>query len=310
MMKHISKLCSYLMMVSLVASGLAALALLVRDNPPPWMAPLAENATQVIISALAVAFAAASFASLQATSDFVRALRAGKEHRLALVVSAAYALCCIVIEVVVGKAGLLALNVEIPDAYLIAGCTFFALAPRMRALIDVTMAAIDREEAKVDDKDEKAHELARLQIIEASRNQAIANGVKNLEAERAARKRTTASVGLIGAAAILAGGGGGAEAQQTQFPIETVASTAIVAPSEGEECDAERAFPRGVWAKNASKYDRAKDLFAQQPNISAKRVARIVGISKETAKNWRIRAQAELAIAANPANALLLDGAT
>lgn len=323
MMKQISKLCSHLMMVSVVASGVAALALVVRDNPPGWMAPLAEHANQITITALTVAFAAASFASLQATADFVRALRAGAGHRLTMVVSAMYAACCIVIEVVVGKAGLAALNINIPDVYLILACTFFAVAPRMRALIEVGIAAIEREEAKADDKDEKAHDLKRLEIIERERRERIEAGVRSLDDERKARTRALG--GLLVAPALATGAfAGNADAtthtvvREVEQPVQHPRTSVLLEdPAEPSLYPAahtavrDALFGLSVTKGNEDACGRFLALIDADPSISNRRMERILraeghGTHRTTIGVWK-RKLKEAGVLAYPGNEDLLD---
>lgn len=299
MKKHpLSTACAYTMLGALIVFGIAGISLTYTEMlPPDWVWLTAYAQTAIVIS-LGAAFVAASLASMRSAWHAERALQANNGRIMWLAL--AYTAFCIVIEVVIGKLGAAYIGAEVPTVALFALLTFFAVAPRLVAVILSGMDGIEREAVKADDRDEKAHDLARLEIIERERRERIQAGVKNLNDERA--KRAT-SAGLIGAAALLAG----ATATEAMIPQAHAFPTETVARNGGEESETDPVFKRGVWAKNLSKYDRAKELFAAQPNISAKRVARAVGISKETAKNWRIRAQAELAIAANPVNATLLD---
>ena len=300
MKKHpLSTACAYVMLGALIVFGIAGISLTYTQMLPPEWVWLTAYAQTAIVLSLGAAFVAASLASMRSAWHAERALQANNGRIMWLALG--YTTFCIVIEVAIGKLGAAYIGAEVPTMALFALLTFFAIAPRLVAVILSGMDGIEREAAQEIDQGEKAHDLKRLEIIEGARAKRIEEGVKNLNEERA--KRAT-SAGLIGAAALLAG----ATATDAMIPQAHAFATETVARNGGEENEPDPvSFKRGVWAKNVSKYDRAKELFAAQPNISAKRVARAVGISKETAKNWRIRAQAELAIAANPVNATLLD---
>lgn len=302
MKKHpLSTACAYVMLGALIIFGIAGISLTYTEMLPPDWVWLTAYAQTAIVLSLGAAFVAASLASMRSAWHAERALQANNGRIMWLALG--YTTFCIVIEVAIGKLGAAYIGAEVPTMALFALLTFFAIAPRLVAVILSGMDGIEREAAHEIDQGEKAHDLARLEIIEKAREARIQQGAVNLQAERDNRAKRATSAGLIGAAALLAG----ATATEAMIPSAHAFPTETVASNGGEESESDPVFKRSVWAKNLSKYDRAKELFAAQPNISAKRVARIVGVSKETVKQWRFRAQAELAIAANPVNATLLD---
>lgn len=307
MKKHpLSTGCAYVMLTALIVFGLAGLAIKYEEVLPAAWAPLTSQAHTAIIVSLAAAFVAAAVASMRSAWHAERAYQAGPGYRHVMWLAMGYSATCIVIEVAIGKLGAAMIGAEIDTMALTALLVFFAIAPRIVAVILSGLDGLARAEDKAEDSVEHQRTLERIRVVNETTGQRIQAGVSDLERERSARK-VHGGVAAIGAAAALMGAGSEPADARVEYPAESVTlSTQGPLLSTVSTPPPARMMARGP--QDTAAYDRMTRILSESPNLSNRRLARAISVHHATVKEWRAHHRAQLALAFAP-NAQLLDAA-
>jgi hypothetical protein len=293
----LSMICAYAMLLALIVFGLAGLSIQFVDMLPPSWAPLADNARTAIVVSLAVAFVAAAVASMRSAWHAERAHQAGPEHRHIMWLALGYSAVCIVIEVAIGKLGASMLGAQVSVWALVALLTFFAIAPRLVAVILAGMDGIDRELMSTDGAIEHERTIERIRAV---------NETTTARIEKAEDRKThLRAVGMAGAAALVGVSAGVAPeaAAQEQFEIAPAPLPALHAVSTDAN------LPSGVWAegprpRHRAAFVNAMNIVHERPDIRPLHLGRELGVDHKTARRWKDWA---LAIIAHPENAALFE---